>query len=43
MDSSTKRKILKNRNRNVDIRPMKTIAGVSNLRLKKIFIKENNG
>ena len=41
MDSSTKRKILKNRNRNIDIRPMKTIAGVSNLRLKKIFIKEN--
>ena len=41
MDSSTKRNILKNRNRNVDIRPMKTITGISNLRLKKLFIKEN--
>ena len=40
-DTKTKRKIYKGIYRNDDMKPMKTISGVSNLKLRKILLRDN--
>ena len=40
-DTKTKRKIYKGIYKNDDMKPMKTISGVSNLKLRKILLRDN--